>query len=105
MMDLVTLDITRTGPCAVEDGAASPDAVGVVEDLEPLGGPPVARVEDEAMGVDDRRRADVLFAVQNGGQAVVQAAQRMHLVVSSYRARSSGDWSRSVGGGGSSLTR
>src|SRR5918998_4593581 len=42
---------------------------------------------------------------QKGGQAVVQQAQRMHLVVSSYRARCEGDWSRSVVGAGSSLTR
>src|SRR4051794_30312254 len=42
---------------------------------------------------------------QNGGQAVVQQAQRMHLVESSNRARSVGDWSRSVVGGGSSLIR
>src|SRR4051794_25432035 len=32
---------------------------------------------------------------QNTGQDVVQAAQRMHLVVSSKRSRSAGDWIRS----------
>src|SRR4051794_6070757 len=42
---------------------------------------------------------------QKGGQAVVQQAQRMHLVVSSYLARSAGDWSRSVVGAGSSFIR
>ncbi len=31
-------------------------------------------------------------SVQNTGQEDVHAAQRMHLVVSSKRARSSGDW-------------
>src|SRR3954471_19363149 len=45
------------------------------------------------------------WSPQNGGHAVVQQAHRMHLVVSSNRARSSGDWIRSVVGGGSSLTR
>ena len=42
---------------------------------------------------------------QNGGQAVVQQAQRMHFVVSSNRARSLGDCKRSVVGDGSSLIR
>src|SRR6476660_1578367 len=46
-----------------------------------------------------------LRSPQKGGQAVVQQAQRMHLVVSSYRARSEGDWGRSVVGAGSSLIR
>src|SRR3989338_8726049 len=42
---------------------------------------------------------------QNDGQAVVQQPQRMHLVVSSKRARSASDCVLSAGGGGSSLTR
>ena len=32
------VDIAGTGAGAVEDGAATPDALGVVEDLEPIGG-------------------------------------------------------------------
>ena len=45
----------------------------------------VAAVEDEAVGVDDRRRAEVAApSFQNTGQlVVVQQAHRMHLVVSS----------------------
>src|SRR5260370_30964870 len=42
---------------------------------------------------------------QNGGHDVVHAAHRMHLVPSSYLARSSGLCNRSVSPGGSSLTR
>src|SRR5438874_8242419 len=42
---------------------------------------------------------------QNGGHDVVHAAHRMHLVPSSYRARSSGLCSRSDSGGGVSLIR
>src|SRR6056300_1735564 len=44
-------------------------------------------------------------AVQNTGQLVVHAAQRMHFVVSSKRSRSSGDWSLSRSPGSSSLIR
>ena len=45
--------------------------------------PSVARVEDEAVRVDDGGRADVLGLAQNDGHDEVHAAQRMHLVVSS----------------------
>ena len=65
----------------------------------------VARVEDEAMALTIAAGPTYFWSPQNGGQAVVQQAQRMHLVVSSNRARSAGDWSRSVVGAGSSLTR
>src|SRR3989304_1998697 len=44
-------------------------------------------------------------SAQKDGQDVVQAAHRMHLVVSSYRARSSGLCRRSRSGGGSSFTK
>src|SRR4029450_9014929 len=44
-------------------------------------------------------------SAQYTGQEVVQAAHRMHLVVSSKRSRSVGDWRRSASGGGSSLIR
>ena len=42
-------------------------------------------------------------SAQKIGQEVVQAAHRMHLVVSSKRSRSLGDWRRSVSGAGSSV--
>ena len=42
---------------------------------------------------------------QKIGHEVVHAAHRMHFVVSSNRARSSGDWRRSLSGSPSSLTR
>ena len=42
---------------------------------------------------------------QKIGHDVVHAAQRMHLVVSSNRARSSGDWRRSVSGSPLSFTK
>ena len=53
------LDASRAGIGAVERGAAAPDAVDLVEDVEPLGGAFVAAVEDEPVRVDDRRRAEV----------------------------------------------
>src|SRR5215469_15181127 len=45
---------------AVERGAAAPDALPLVEDLQALLGGVVAAVEDEAVRVDDRGRAEVL---------------------------------------------
>src|SRR4029453_3915548 len=53
------LDAPGTGVGAVEGGPATPDPLLVVQHGEALGGPLVAGVEDEAVGVDDRRRADV----------------------------------------------
>ncbi len=53
-------DIAWTGRGAVEDRPASPDAFGVVEDVQSLGGSSVSRIEDEAVGVDDRGGANVL---------------------------------------------
>ncbi len=61
------LDIARAGFGAVEDGVAAEDAELVVEDLQALGGALVAAVEDEAVGVDDGRRADVLLVRPEGG--------------------------------------
>jgi hypothetical protein len=52
------LDLARAGLGAVEDRAAAPDALAVVQDLQPLGRRLVAAVEDEAVRVHDRRRAD-----------------------------------------------
>ena len=54
------VDATRAGLDAVEDRAAAPDAVGVGHDLEPLLVRVVARVDDEAVRVHDRRRTDVV---------------------------------------------
>src|SRR5829696_200971 len=55
------LDAPGAGVGAVEGGPAAPDALLVVEHGEALGGALVAGVEDEAVGVDDRRRAEVLL--------------------------------------------
>src|SRR5690606_4590056 len=52
------LDTARAGIGAVEDRAAAPDAIAVIEDLEPLLSALIARVVDEAVGVDDGRRSD-----------------------------------------------
>ena len=54
------VDAARAGVDTVEDRAAAPHAVLVGEDLQPLGRALVARVEDEAVGLDDGGRADVL---------------------------------------------
>src|SRR3984957_4009100 len=53
------LDAPRAGVGAVERGAAAPDAIDVVEDVEPLGRGLVTAVEDEAVRVDDGRRTEV----------------------------------------------
>src|SRR5207253_11465972 len=55
------LDVSGAGVGAVEDGAAAPDAVARVEHAQPLVGALIAAIEDEAVGVDDRRRADELL--------------------------------------------
>ena len=56
----------------------------------------VAAVEDEAVRLDDGRRADVLAVGPEGRAGGGAAAHRMHLVVSSKRSRSSMLCSRSV---------
>src|SRR2546428_5685230 len=56
------LDVSGAGVGAVEDGAAAPDTVAGVEHGQPLVGTLIATIEDEAVGVDDRRRADELLA-------------------------------------------
>jgi len=61
------LDVARAGFGTVEDGVAAEDAELVAEDLQALGGALVAAVEDEAMGVNDRRRAYVLLVSPEGG--------------------------------------
>src|SRR4029434_7462180 len=55
------LDAAGAGVGAVEGGPAAPDALLVVEHVQPLGGGLVTGVEDEPVGVDDRRRAEVLL--------------------------------------------
>src|SRR5271163_3729681 len=57
------LDAPRAGVGAVERGAAAPDAVDLVEDVEPLGRGLVTAVEDEAVRVDDGRRTEVAALV------------------------------------------
>src|SRR5699024_4069782 len=53
------LDVARAGVGAVEHRPAAPDAGWLVEDVETLGGALVPAVDDEAMRVHDRRRADI----------------------------------------------
>src|SRR5215212_6878581 len=55
------LDPPGAGVGAVEGGPAAPDPLLVVEHGQPLAGALVAGVEDEAVGVDDRRRPEVLL--------------------------------------------
>src|SRR6266550_8224000 len=54
------VDSSRAGFDTVEDGPAPPYAVGVGHELEALFVRRVAAVEDEPMGVDDRRRTHVV---------------------------------------------
>ena len=54
------LDVARAGVGAVEGGAAAPHAFLVVEDLQAHVAGVVTGVEDEPVGVHDRRRAEVL---------------------------------------------
>src|SRR5439155_16193006 len=53
------LDVAGAGVRAVERRPAPEHARALVEDLEPFAGGLVARVEDEAVGVDDRGGTDV----------------------------------------------
>ena len=86
------LNTAGAGLSTVEGGAAAPDAFLIVENLKTHITGVIARVKDEAVGVDDSCGAEVLAVSPETGQDEVQAAQRMHLVVSSKRARSSWDW-------------
>jgi hypothetical protein len=92
------LDAARAGLGAVEGRAAAPHALLGVEDLQALLGALVAAVEDEPVRIDDGRGPKYCPSVQNTGHDVVQAAHRMHLVVSSKIARSSADCTRSFVG-------
>src|SRR5215203_2663311 len=65
------LDAPGAGVGAVEGGPAAPDALLVVQHGQALGGALVARVEDEAVGVDDRRGPKYSLSAQNTGQEVV----------------------------------
>jgi hypothetical protein len=53
------LDASRARVRAVERRAATPHALDVVEDVEAFLGPVIPRIEDEPVGVDDGRRAEV----------------------------------------------
>src|SRR5690606_17250697 len=53
-------NLARAGLRAVEDLAAAPGAGAFVQDRQPLGGAAVARVEDEAVRVDEGGGADEL---------------------------------------------
>jgi len=52
------LDLAGAGLGAVEDGAAAPHALAVVQPLQPLARRVVAAVEDEAVRVHDRGGAE-----------------------------------------------
>src|SRR5690606_951499 len=60
------LDLARTRDGAVVDRPAAPDTRLAVQDVEALLRRPVARVEDEAVRVDDRRRAHELVVGPEG---------------------------------------
>src|SRR3954451_21361846 len=53
------LDVTRAGLGATEGGAAPPHPRPLVEDVETVSAGLVAGIEDETVGVDDRRWAHV----------------------------------------------
>src|SRR5690606_22799699 len=60
-------DLARARLGAVEDLATAPGAGAFVHDRQPLGGAAVARVEDEAVRVDDGGGADELVVGPVGG--------------------------------------
>jgi len=53
-------DFARAGFGAVERRAAAPHPKLLVQHFQPFGSRLIAAVEDEAVGVDNRRRADIL---------------------------------------------
>ena len=54
------VDAPRARFHAVENRAAAPHALGCVEDFQPLLRPFIPAVENEAVGIYDRRRSDVI---------------------------------------------
>src|SRR5690606_23126480 len=60
-------DLARARLGAVEDLATAPGAGAFVQDCQPLGGAAVARVEDEAVRVDEGGGADELVVGPVGG--------------------------------------
>ena len=100
------VDAPRAGLDAVEDRPAAPHAVRVGHDLEPLLGARSRLSKMNRWALTIAAGPTYSGLAQNDGQAVVQAAHRMHLLVSSNRSRSAGDWRRSLpSAGSSSLTR
>ena len=76
MDGLGDLDAAGAGFGAVEGGAAAPDAVDFVEDVEAFGGGFVAGVEAEAVGVDDGGGAEVgAFAPVDGAAGGAAGAE------------------------------
>src|SRR5262249_55950900 len=76
------VDVLGTGPRALADKGAAPDALVLGQDLPALLRPLVARVEVIALGQRDRRRADELRlqAVDRAG-GVAQQAVDAHAVL------------------------
>src|SRR5579884_2328765 len=70
------VDAARAGIGAVEDGAAAPHAITLAENGETFGGSLVAAVEDEAVSIHNRGRADpVGVAPDRGTRASTRAAE------------------------------
>ena len=60
-------DLARAGVGAVENGAAAPDAEGVANHIQTFFGALIAAVKDEAVGLDDGRRADIFVVGPEAG--------------------------------------
>ena len=60
------LDLARAGIGAIEDCMTAVDAELVVKDLEALGSGLVAAVEDETVGIDDRRWTNIVLIRPEG---------------------------------------
>src|SRR4051812_43200985 len=80
------LDAAGAGLGAVEGGPAAPDALGVRQDLQPFLAAFVARVENEPVGVDNCRGADVsvLGPVHRAGRGARRAEDALGGVVEPF---------------------
>src|SRR5690606_38976760 len=77
------LDPARAGGRAVENRAAAPHAIGIGHDLQALVGDGVAVVEDEAVRLNDRRRANVhvIRPIARAGRRAARAQDTLGRVV------------------------
>src|SRR6266568_1604013 len=67
-------DAARAGICAVKDGATAPDAGALSQDAKPFLCSLVPAVEDEAVSIDDRGRADPIGIAPYGGAGTCTGA-------------------------------